>query len=99
VRGVRQRRPSVNENRQSDTRSLAVSEGMEVSLELVLRFGLTEKERAQAEACATKSKNAGRMPAVQNGPKNENASRVARRSTERDNHTRIRIWYTRGKFA
>jgi hypothetical protein len=25
-----------------------------------------------------------------------NASLVARRSTERDNHTRIAVWYTRG---
>ena len=30
-------------------------------------------------------------------PKNRNASRVARRSTERDNHIRIDSWYSRGK--
>jgi hypothetical protein len=28
--------------------------------------GLLETKRAQAEACATKRKNAGKMPAVQN---------------------------------
>jgi hypothetical protein len=41
--------------------------------------------------CATKawpkSKNAGRMPALQHGPENENASLVARRSTERRHYT------------
>jgi hypothetical protein len=57
---------------------------MDVSLDLVLGFGITEKEGAQAEACAIKNKN---------------ASRWARRSTERENHTRIGIWYTRGTFC
>jgi len=32
-------------------------------------------------------------------PKNRNASLVARRSTERDNCSRIDIWYTRGKLG
>jgi hypothetical protein len=50
-----------------------------------LRFGLTEKERAGLKPGAT-------------WPKNENASRVARRSTERDNHIRIDVWYTREKI-
>ena len=35
MRGVRQRRPSENENRQRDTRSFADREDMEVSLDLV----------------------------------------------------------------
>jgi hypothetical protein len=60
-----------------------VREDIDVSLDLVLGFGITEKEGAQAEACATKNKN---------------ASLWARHSTERDNYSRIGIWYTRGKF-
>jgi len=38
MRGVRQRRPSSYENRQSGARSLAVSEGMGLLLDLDLRF-------------------------------------------------------------
>ena len=45
MRGVRQRRPSEKENRQRDTRSFAVSEGIEVSLDLVLDL---DEKRAQA---------------------------------------------------
>ncbi|MGC1606195.1 MAG: hypothetical protein WA748_11755, partial [Candidatus Acidiferrum sp.] len=45
MRGVRQRRPSSYVNRQRDTRSLGLSEGMGVSLINFefLRFGFTEK--------------------------------------------------------
>jgi hypothetical protein len=53
-----------------------------MTLQLVLRPG-TERKRAQA-----------RVPVL---PKNRNASRVARRSTERDNYSRIDSWYSRGK--
>ena len=53
----------MNVNRQRDTRSLAVSEGIDVSLIwfLILRFGLTGKESAGLKPGAT-------------WPKNENAS-------------------------
>jgi hypothetical protein len=69
VRGVRQRRPSGKANEHKDTRSFlcaaaerptGLREDINVSLEL--SFGIAEEKRAQAEACATKNRNAPAEP-------------------------------------
>jgi hypothetical protein len=56
-RGVQQRRPSENVNEHKDTRSLALREGIKVSLEL--SFGIAEQKRDALKRAPTRKKSTG----------------------------------------
>ena len=75
MRGVRQRRPSVKVNRQRDTRSWAVSEGIDFSL-IEFLIWTDGKRKSTAKIHRTRRGGEAFGCATKHGPKNENAPRV-----------------------